>query len=140
MQHDTSPHEAKIGGVMTGLQSASVVLCYSRMMFFQHYPRFTRFECKAFLAQAIAYFGARAFPRHAVVAAKVRRVDHFDGLLVRLRQGEEMSRRVDQRSQQLRLDAVANEVEKAHVMRRRPQLGEEISPLDLAGIEAAEVE
>jgi len=30
------------------------------MMFFQHYPRFTRFECKAFLAQAIAYFGGAA--------------------------------------------------------------------------------
>ncbi len=60
MQHDTSPHEAKIGGVMTRLQTASLVLCHSRMIFFQHYPRFTRFECKAFLAQAIAYFGGAA--------------------------------------------------------------------------------
>lgn len=59
-QHDTSPHEAKIGGVMTRLQTASLVMCYSRMIFFQHYPRFTRFECKAFLAQAIAYFGGAA--------------------------------------------------------------------------------
>lgn len=56
MQHDTSPHQARIGGNLTRVQSASLVLCYSRMIFFQHYPRFTRFECKAFLAQAIAYF------------------------------------------------------------------------------------
>lgn len=48
MQHDTSPHEAKIAGVMTRIQTASLVLCHSRMIFFQHYPRFTRFECKAF--------------------------------------------------------------------------------------------
>src|SRR6266481_1380952 len=32
----------------------------SRMIFFQHYPRFTRFECKAFLAQAIDYFHGSA--------------------------------------------------------------------------------
>lgn len=56
MQHDTSPHQARIGGVMTRVQTASVVLCYSRMIYFQMYPRFTRFECKAFLAQAINYF------------------------------------------------------------------------------------
>jgi transposase len=56
MQHDTSPHQAKIGGVLCRVQSASLVLCYSRMIFFQHYLRFTRFECKAFLTQAIAYF------------------------------------------------------------------------------------
>jgi hypothetical protein len=56
MQHDTSPHQAKVGGTLTRMQTASLVLCYSRMIFFQHYPRFTRFECKAFLAQAIDYF------------------------------------------------------------------------------------
>jgi hypothetical protein len=38
MQHDTSPHRARIGGVLTGVHSASLVLCYSRMIFFQHYP------------------------------------------------------------------------------------------------------
>lgn len=56
MQHDTSPHQARIGGHLTRVQTASLVLCYSRMICFQHYPRFTRFECKAFLAQAIDYF------------------------------------------------------------------------------------
>jgi transposase len=74
MQHDTSPHQVKIRGVPTRVQTASVVLCYSRMIFFQMYPRFTRFECKAFLAQAIAYFhGAAAVcmidNSHVVVAA-----------------------------------------------------------------------
>lgn len=56
MQHDTSPHQGRVAGTVTRMQTASLVLCYSRMIFFQHYPRFTRFECKAFLAQAIAYF------------------------------------------------------------------------------------
>lgn len=60
MQHDTSPHQARIGGVLTRVQSASLVLCYSRMIFFQCYARFTRFECKAFLTQAIAYFTGAA--------------------------------------------------------------------------------
>jgi hypothetical protein len=60
MQHDTSPHLADIGGVKTRVQTASLVLCYSRMIFFQIYPRFTRFECKSFLAEAIAYFGGSA--------------------------------------------------------------------------------
>jgi hypothetical protein len=74
MQHDTSPHRAEIGGVMTAVQTASLVLCYSRMIFFQCYPRFTRFECKAFLAQAIEYFSGAAAVcmidnSHVVVAA-----------------------------------------------------------------------
>ena len=60
MQHDTSPHYACIAGTRVRVQSASVVLCYSRMIFFQHYPRFTRFECKAFLAAGIDYFKGSA--------------------------------------------------------------------------------
>ena len=60
MQHDTSPHQAQIGGVLCRVQTASVVLCYSRMIFFQMYPRFTRFECKAFLTQALTYFNGAA--------------------------------------------------------------------------------
>jgi len=74
MQHDTSPHQAHIGGNLTRVQTASLVLCYSRMIFFQHYARFTRFECKAFLAQAIDYFHGCAGRcmvdnSHVVVAA-----------------------------------------------------------------------
>jgi transposase len=60
MQHDTSPHQAEIGGLLKDVQTASLVLCHSRMIFFQVYPRFTRFECKVFLTDAIAYFGGAA--------------------------------------------------------------------------------
>jgi len=55
MQHDTSPHEAWIGGVLRPVQTSSLVLCYSRMIFVQCYPRFTRFECKVFLTDACRY-------------------------------------------------------------------------------------
>ena len=57
MQHDTSPHEIVLGGKTRKVQTASLVLCYSRMLFFQFYPRFTRFECKVFLAEALSYLG-----------------------------------------------------------------------------------
>jgi len=30
------------------------------MLYFQHYARFTRFECKAFLSEAIGYFQGAA--------------------------------------------------------------------------------
>lgn len=74
MQHDTSPHKATIGGVLTPVQTASVVLCFSRMIFFQMYPRFTRFECKAFLTEAMLYFHGAADVcmvdnSHVIVAA-----------------------------------------------------------------------
>ena len=57
MQHDTSPHDVEIGGKRRRVQTASLVLCYSRMLFFQFYPRFRRFECKVFLTEAIRYHG-----------------------------------------------------------------------------------
>lgn len=56
MQHDTSPHKAPIGGRLCPAQTASIVLCYSRMLFFQLYPRFRRFECKLVLDDAAGYF------------------------------------------------------------------------------------
>ena len=57
LQHDTSQHEAEIGGTRRAVQTASAVLCYSRLLFFACYPRFTRFECKVFLTEALRYFG-----------------------------------------------------------------------------------
>jgi transposase len=60
MQHDTSPHRARIGGVLRKVQTASLVLCHSRMIFIQLYPTFTRFDCKVFLTDAIGYFGGAA--------------------------------------------------------------------------------
>jgi transposase len=55
MQHDTSPHRAEIAGVMCRIQTASLVLCYSRLMYFQCYPTFTRFDCKRFLTSSLSY-------------------------------------------------------------------------------------
>jgi len=57
MQHDTSPHEVKIGDVRRKVQTASLVLCASRMIFIQCGPTFTRFDCKVFLTDALTYFG-----------------------------------------------------------------------------------
>jgi transposase len=57
MQHDTSPHRAHIGGVLRKVETASLVLCYSRLLFFQFYPTFNRFDCKVFLTDALQYFG-----------------------------------------------------------------------------------
>lgn len=57
MQHDTSPYRFEIGGKSRLIQIASLVLCFSRMIFIQLYACFTRFECKVFLTDAIAYFG-----------------------------------------------------------------------------------
>jgi transposase len=55
MQHDTSPHPLHVGGTVRRGQIASLVLGYSRMMFFQVYPQFRRFECKVFLTEALRY-------------------------------------------------------------------------------------
>ncbi len=60
MQHDTSPHEVQLGGKRRKVQTASAVLCYSRMLFFQLYPTFQRFDCKVFLVEALRYFNGVA--------------------------------------------------------------------------------
>jgi hypothetical protein len=57
MQHDTSPHEVRIDGRQYKAQTASAVLCYSRMLFFQIYPTFQRFDCKVFLTEALKQMG-----------------------------------------------------------------------------------
>ena len=57
LQHDTSPHEVVLGRQKRLVQTASAVLCYSRMLFFQCFPRFQRFDCKVFLTEALEYFG-----------------------------------------------------------------------------------
>ena len=60
IQHDTSPHPVKFGDTTRKVQTASAVLCNSRMIFMQCYPRFRRFECKSFLTEAFKYFGGAA--------------------------------------------------------------------------------
>lgn len=57
LQHDTSAHGAEVAGKKCKVQTASAVLCYSRMLFFQCYPTFQRFDCKVFLTEALRYFG-----------------------------------------------------------------------------------
>jgi transposase len=56
IQHDTSPHQAMIGGKKRKVQSAMAALAHSRMLFLRCYPRFRRFECKHFLSEAMKYF------------------------------------------------------------------------------------
>lgn len=55
MQHDTSPHRVILGGKPAAGQCAGLILAYSRKLFIQYYPRFTRFEAKVFLAQAFEF-------------------------------------------------------------------------------------
>jgi transposase len=55
MQHDTSPHRVTIAGRTVTAQCASLVLAYSRRLFAQYYPRFTRFEAKHFLLEAARF-------------------------------------------------------------------------------------
>jgi len=55
MQHDTSPHKVSLGGKIIKAECASLIFGFSRKLFFQYYPRFTRFEAKAFLLAALKY-------------------------------------------------------------------------------------
>ena len=74
MQHDTSPHRALVAGVEQRIQTAPLVLCYSRLLFFQAYAVFTRFQCKVFLTDALEYLTGAAATcmidnTHVVVAS-----------------------------------------------------------------------
>jgi transposase len=60
MQHDTSPHDVMIAERLRRLHCASLVLCYSRMIFSQVYPVWNRFWAKVFLTEAIVTFGGTA--------------------------------------------------------------------------------
>ena len=56
MQHDTSPHRVDFGQkkkVIT--QCAGLGLAYSRLVFVQYYPRYTRFEAKQFLLEGARF-------------------------------------------------------------------------------------
>lgn len=60
MQHDTSPHTVQIAGTQRVLQCASLVLCYSRMLYAQVFPTFHRFYAKCFLTEALQDLGGSA--------------------------------------------------------------------------------
>lgn len=55
MQHDTSPHHVIIKGKKIKAQCAALVFAYSRKLYVQYYPCFTRFEAKAFLQSGIEF-------------------------------------------------------------------------------------
>ena len=55
MQHDTSPHRVLLGEKTVTAQCAALVLAYSRRLFVQYYPRYTRFEAKQFLLEAARF-------------------------------------------------------------------------------------
>ncbi|TCU82924.1 integrase-like protein, partial [Roseateles saccharophilus] len=55
MQHDTSPHRLEVAGKSVTAQCAGLTLAYSRRLFVHYYPRFTRFEAKHFLLQAVQF-------------------------------------------------------------------------------------
>lgn len=57
MQHDTSPHQVIVAERKYKAQTASAVLCYSRLLYFEIWPQFQRFDCKAFLTEALRYMG-----------------------------------------------------------------------------------
>lgn len=60
MQHDTSPHNVTLGGRKVKAQCAALVLSYSRKLYVQYYPCFTRFECRVFLAKGFEFMGGSA--------------------------------------------------------------------------------
>jgi hypothetical protein len=62
MQHDTSPHRLTVGGKTVTAQCAGLVLAYSRRLFIRYSPRFTRFEAKEFLLEAVRFMDG-ACPR-----------------------------------------------------------------------------
>ena len=60
MQHDTSPHNIILGSKKVKAQCASLVMAYSRKLYMQYYPCFTRFECRVFLDKAFSYLDGTA--------------------------------------------------------------------------------
>ena len=55
MQHDTSPHPVLMGERKIKAQCTGLVLGYSRKLFIQYYPTFTRFEARVFLDRAFRF-------------------------------------------------------------------------------------
>ena len=65
MQHDTSPHRVELDCKSVKAECTGLVLGYSRRLFFQYHPRYTRFEAKNFLLEA-ARFNDGTCPRCVV--------------------------------------------------------------------------
>lgn len=57
MQHDTSEHKVRIGGVKQKLISSGLYLRYSKMRYIRFYRRFNRFVMKCFLDEGLRHWG-----------------------------------------------------------------------------------
>ena len=55
MQFDTSPHRVTLGERTGVCHCASLVLAYSRRLYIRYFLTFSRFEAKAFLAEALVF-------------------------------------------------------------------------------------
>jgi transposase len=55
MQHDTSPMRPVVGDKPVSAQCAALVMAYSRRLYIEFFPTFTRFEAKCFLAAAFRF-------------------------------------------------------------------------------------
>ena len=59
-QFDSSPHRVRIGEHTLTAQCAGLILAYSRRLYVQYYPRFTRLEAKDFLLHAARFMEGAA--------------------------------------------------------------------------------
>jgi hypothetical protein len=57
MQHDTSEHDVRIGGVQRKVISSGLYLRYSKMRYVLFYRRFNRFTMKCFFDEALRHWG-----------------------------------------------------------------------------------
>lgn len=57
MQHDTSEHKVRIGGVPRKVISSGIYLRYSKMRYVLFYRRFNRFTMKCFFDEALRHWG-----------------------------------------------------------------------------------
>lgn len=57
MQHDTSEHKVRIGGVLRKVISSGLYLRYSKMRYVRFYRRFNRFTMKCFFDEALRHWG-----------------------------------------------------------------------------------
>lgn len=57
MQHDTSEHKVRIGGVQRKVISSGLYLRYSKMRYVLFYRRFNRFTMKCFFDEALRHWG-----------------------------------------------------------------------------------
>ena len=76
----------------------------------------------------------------SIVAAEVRRADHFDRQLVSFGQGEKASRRLHEVAQQCGFDAVAGDIEKTQAVGGGAQFLQKYHTRCFPGVEPAKVE